>query len=259
MTCHMPMARNEWGSFTLALGAFSPVSLQRLSMANWKVALESQQHEEMQPEKLPASITLWTTCSFERQKISMWHPGCTYPIPLQFNLLSSERNRITSPFLLCVFHMPLKNRKFKKIFEQIPAARRKQKHSGCHASRIQNSFSAQTDCRKDLPQSWPRCLQFALQQQQNSYLASDLLGSTSFVSMCWSKGWWAMIKEQWVCWPETLMRMKWEGQWSSSHGKLGHGANLLLIVLYICFKDSGRDRWQSYVSLLYNLCNEHEK
>lgn len=68
----------------------------------------------MQPEKLPAFITLWTTCSLERQKISVWHPGSTYPIPLQFNLLFSERNRITSPFLLCVFHMPLKNRKFKK-------------------------------------------------------------------------------------------------------------------------------------------------
>lgn len=58
MACHMPMARNEWGSFTVALGAFSPVSLQRLSMANWKVALASQQHEEMQPEKRLAFITL---------------------------------------------------------------------------------------------------------------------------------------------------------------------------------------------------------
>lgn len=116
-------------------------------------------------------------------------------------------------------------------------------NSGCHASCIQNSFSVQTDCHKDLPQSWPHCLQFALQQQQNSYLTPDLLGNTSFVSMCWSRGWWVMIKEQWVCWPETLMRMKWEGQRSSSHGKLGHGANLLLIVLYICFKGSGRDRW----------------
>lgn len=68
----------------------------------------------MQPEKLPAFITLWTTCSFERQKISMWHPGCSYPIPLQFNLLFSERNRITSPFHLGVFHMLLKIRKFFK-------------------------------------------------------------------------------------------------------------------------------------------------
>lgn len=135
-----------------------------------------------------------------------------------------------------------KNYTPKKI-SQIPAASRKQKHSRCRAPCIQKHFlCSDGDCRKELPQSWPHCLLPALQQQQNSYLTPDLPGNTSFVSMCGGKAWWLMIKEQWFCWPETLMRMKWEGQWSSSHGKARRVANLLLIVPYICFKGSHRER-----------------
>lgn len=37
MTCHMPAAGNEWGSFTLAPGDMT-ISFLRLSAANWKVA-----------------------------------------------------------------------------------------------------------------------------------------------------------------------------------------------------------------------------
>lgn len=37
MTCHMPAAGNEWGSFTLAPGD-AAISFLRLSAANWKVA-----------------------------------------------------------------------------------------------------------------------------------------------------------------------------------------------------------------------------
>lgn len=37
MTCHMPAAGNEWGSFTLAPGDVA-ISFLRLSAENWKVA-----------------------------------------------------------------------------------------------------------------------------------------------------------------------------------------------------------------------------
>lgn len=108
------------------------------------------------------------------------------------------------------------------VLDQIPSAKRKQKHSRCHASCIEkkNPFLfSDGNRRKELPQSWPHSFQPMFQQQQCSYLTSDLRGNLSFVSMRWSKGWWVMIKEEWFCWPETLMRMKWEGQWSFSRGK----------------------------------------
>lgn len=37
MTCHMPVAGNEWDSFTLAPGDVA-ISILSLSAANWKVA-----------------------------------------------------------------------------------------------------------------------------------------------------------------------------------------------------------------------------
>ena len=79
----------------------------------------------MQSEKLPAFITLWTTCSFVRKK-NPCNILYVLILSLQFNLSFLERKHSTSYFSLCsfcgfffflsffFFCKPLKNSKLKR-------------------------------------------------------------------------------------------------------------------------------------------------